>query len=138
MTAITHLALISGAVIAAVAFAWAVVIYTIRGLKIAWRWAMGNVWGVFTAVVFPAVWLSAYLTQEMGTEVHYIPMADYKSAVDAFTRGEVDLAFLAVSRGCRRGCETPVPRLLRNERATPSFIQYLSFALTYPSIPWKT
>jgi phosphonate transport system substrate-binding protein len=65
--------------------------------------------------------LAEYLGKELDIEVKYIPVTDYKAAVDAFKNGDIQLAWFGGLTGVQARAAVPGARVIAQGKSDPKF-----------------
>lgn len=68
--------------------------------------------------------VAAYLTEELGVPVEYRPSSSYAASVQAFTNGDVQLAWFGGVSGVQAQDAVPGARAIAQGKVDPEFVSY--------------
>jgi len=68
--------------------------------------------------------VAAYLSEELGIEVDYVPVTDYTASVEAFTNGDVQLAWFGGLTGVRARRAVEGSRAIAQGTIDPEYVSY--------------
>ena len=67
---------------------------------------------------------AAYLSEQLGVEVEYVPVSDYKAAVEMFKHGDIQLAWFGGLTGVQARRAVPGANAIAQGVEDPAFVSY--------------